>query len=116
MNKLQRRIYNPKPKKPFFKTDAGRILLWILCLTAFIFVLSLGSCSPAKQLEKLELKHPELFQAKTKDSVSVQVRYVKHDTSILVPGKEIKIHDTIPCPGVDYSRTVKNDGISVSAT
>lgn len=55
----------------------------------------------------------EKFPSKPYDSVITVVTYkdtIVHDT-ILIPGKGVAIHDTLPCPELNYYKEVKENGM-----
>ena len=73
-----------------------------LIIIAVIF--SLCSCATQKKCNRK-------FPAETiiKDSVSVVIRDSISTDTIFLPGESILIHDTIPCPDVEYHREVRSN-------
>jgi hypothetical protein len=64
-------------------------------ITILLFAIAFTSCS-----HKIVLGTTTV----TKDSTSTTIEYKYKDTVISTPAKTIHIHDTIPCPEVDYER------------
>lgn len=80
---------------------------FFLKLTAIAIVMAVSSCvTQQKCLEK--------FPPKPYDSVVTVITYkdtVIRDT-VVVPGKGLTIHDTLPCPELNYHKEVKKDGLT----
>jgi hypothetical protein len=57
---------------------------------------------------------PQINPVDITDSVSTMEKVVYRDTTIIIPGATIQIHDTIPCKGVIYH--VQKDSAGVEAT
>ena len=57
-----------------------------------------------------------LTQTVSKENVVEKIVYVKKDSLVKAPGDSVKIHDTIPCPGVAYHKEAVSKTGSTKAT
>ncbi len=81
--------------------------LWPLIGLAIL--LFLNSCVT---LEKCNAKFPP--QAITKDSIITKTTVSYRDTTLHIKGEQIAIHDTIPCPELNYSKSIKKKHLTAS--
>lgn len=70
----------------------------ILLLASMLFCLS---CVTRKKCA--ERYPPQII---TKDSIVEKENITYRDTTIVVPGDSVQIHDSIPCPDVVYHKTI----------
>lgn len=90
-------------------------MFWITIIILMI-VFSLCSCTGERQFKKILRKHPEFLVTKeiVRDSISVKDSIIPHHDTLWFPGEKIKIHDTLPCPELNYHRSVTKNNLTAT--
>ena len=63
-----------------------------------IFVIALVACG--RKIVPVSVK----TETERKDSVHTEIKYVLKDTTIILPGDSVTLHDTVDCPGLTYQK------------
>src|SRR5436190_10153660 len=76
-------------------------------LTAILFLSLLVSCSP---------KLSPGITTVTHETITTDTVFIPKEKIVTIPADSVKIHDTIPCPGLVYHKEVTSTSGKVKAT
>lgn len=76
-------------------------------LTILLLIITLASCSH---------KLAPGVNTVIKETITTDTVYVPKEKIVTIPGDSVKIHDTIPCPGLVYHKEVTSKSGNVKAT